>query len=133
MSSDLDQQVLGAGLGVLDAHVEVAVFVEGSRGQQLVLEVPAAPGPVGGHQIVVRERLLRVLVEVLHVPVGGRRVEVEVVLLDVLPVIALGVGQAEHPLLDDRIPAVPQREREAQSLLVVADARDAVLAPAVGP
>ena len=63
----------------------------------------------------------------------GVDVEVEVVLLDVLAVIALAVGEAEEPLLEDRVAAVPQREREAQ-----AAARsslmpgDAVLTPAVG-
>ena len=62
----------------------------------------------------------------------GVAVEIEVVLLDVLAVIALAVGQAEQPLLEDRVAAVPQREREAQPLLVVADAGEAVLAPAVG-
>ena len=58
---------------------------------------------------------LRVLVEVLHVRVRRRAVEVEVVLLDVLAVIPLAVGQAEQPLLEDRILPVPQRQGEAQS------------------
>src|SRR5262249_21148447 len=40
-------------------------------------------------------------------------------------------GQAEHPLLEDRVPAVPQRQREAEALLVVGDAGQPVLAPAV--
>src|SRR5512135_1780707 len=62
---------------------------------------------------------------------GGRAVEVEVVLLDVLTVVALGVGQPEHPLLQQRVAAVPQRQREAEPLLVVAEAGDAVLAPPV--
>ena len=46
----------------------------------------------------------------------GRAVEVEVVLLDVLAVVALAVGEAEQPFLQDRILAVPQREREAEDL-----------------
>ena len=62
----------------------------------------------------------------------GVRVEVEVVLLDVLAVVALAVGQPEQPLLEDRVLAVPQRQREAQPLLVVGDAGEPVLAPAVG-
>src|SRR5215467_8163463 len=63
---------------------------------------------------------------------GRRAVEVEVVLLGVLAVIALAVGQTEDPLLDDRVRAVPEREREAENLPVVRDAGEAVLAPAVG-
>src|SRR5262249_48803535 len=59
-------------------------------------------------------------------------VEVEVVLLDVLAVIALGVGKPEEALLEDRVLPFPQGQGEAQPLLVVAEAGQAVLAPAVG-
>src|SRR5271168_338637 len=62
----------------------------------------------------------------------GRAVEVKIVFLDVLPVIGLAVGQAEHPLLEYRILAVPQGERETQPLMVVADPGEAVLAPVIG-
>src|SRR3954453_23119494 len=64
--------------------------------------------------------------------VGRRIVEVIVIFLDVLPVVALAVGQAEQPLLEDRILAVPQRDREAQPLLLVADPGDPVPAPVIG-
>ena len=50
----------------------------------------------------------------------GRAVDVEVVLLHVLAVVALAVGEPEQPLLQDRVALVPQRQREAQPLLVVA-------------
>ena len=63
----------------------------------------------------------------------GRAVQVEVVLLDVLTVVPLGPGQAEHPLLQDRVSAVPKRGGEAQVLVDVADAAQAVLVPAVRP
>lgn len=129
---DLDQHVLGAVFGVFDEDVEVAVLVEDAGVEQLVLEFAAAAGPVGVDEVGVGELALRVLVQVLHVRVGGCAVEVEVVLLDVLAVVALGVGQAEHPFLEDGVPAVPQGEREAQPLLVVAYAGDAVLAPPIG-
>src|SRR5262249_32664953 len=61
-----------------------------------------------------------------------RGVEVVVDLLHVLAVIPLAVGQAEEPLLEDWVLAVPQGQRQAQALLVVADAGDAVFTPAVG-
>jgi hypothetical protein len=61
-----------------------------------------------------------------------RRVEVPPDLLGVLAVVSLAAGQAEDALLDDRVPLVPEREREAQLLVEVADPREAVLAPAVG-
>src|SRR5271165_4666062 len=60
-----------------------------------------------------------------------RAVEVVVQFLDVLPVITLAVGQAEETLLQTRVPAVPQSQRKAPVEAVVAEAGDAVLAPAV--
>ena len=112
---DLDQDVFGRGLRVLHEHVEVAVVVEDAGIEQLVLEVgPAAP-LVGRDDVVVGIGRLRVLVEILHVRVRRRRVEVEVVLLDVLAVVPLAVGQAEQALLEDRVLAVPQREAKQSS------------------
>src|SRR5208337_1296176 len=61
---------------------------------------------------------------------GG--VEVEIILLDVLAVVALVAGEAEGAFLQDWIDAVPQRYCQAQALLVVANAAHAVLVPAVG-
>src|SRR5207249_4581131 len=69
----------------------------------------------------------------LQVRVGWSRVEVELVLLDVLAVVALAVGQAEEPLLEDRVLAVPQGDGEAEELLIVRDYCEPVLAPAVRP
>jgi hypothetical protein len=129
---DPHQQVIVLGLRVLDDDVEVAVAVEDAGVEQLILGVELAAACVGVHQVAVRERALRVLVERLQVGVGGRRVEVEPVLLGVLAVVALGVVEPEDPLLDDRVGAVPEREREAHPLALVADAEQPVLAPAVG-
>src|SRR5262249_49739765 len=75
---------------------------------------------------------LRILVEVPHVCVGRRVIQVEVVLLDVFAVIALAAGQAEHPLLEEWISAVPQCQGKTQVLMPVAYAGQAVLVPAVG-
>ena len=60
-----------------------------------------------------------------------RRVEVPVGLLDVLAVVALVAAQAEQALLENRVDAVPEGDREVQPALVVADPQQAVLAPAV--
>ena len=53
--------------------------------------------------------------------------------LDVLAVVALGVREPEEPLLEDRVPPVPERHGEAQPALPVRDPEEPVLAPAVGP
>ena len=62
----------------------------------------------------------------------GVESRVPVELLDVLAVVALVASQTKETLLQDRVVAVPQREREAHALQLVADAGDAVLVPAVG-
>ena len=46
--------------------------------------------------------------------------------------VAFVPGEAEQPLLEDRVLLVPQREGEADRLMPVADAREAVLVPAIG-
>ena len=118
-------------LGVLHDHVEIAVLVEDPGVQQLVLHLLLAPAAVGGHQVPVRERPLRILVLALHVRMRRRAVQVEPVLLDVLAMVALAIVQAEHPLLENRVGAVPQRQRQAQPLALVADPGDPVLTPPV--
>jgi hypothetical protein len=60
-----------------------------------------------------------------------RRVQVPPVLLDVLAVVALVTGEAERPFLQDRVAAVPERERQTQELVVVANAAEPVLTPSI--
>ena len=95
------QDVLGRFFCILHIHIEITVVFENTRVDQLVLELVPRPPPVGFYQIRVRVRALRVLVEPFHVGVRGRRVEVEIVFLDVLAVIALAIGQPKEPLLKD--------------------------------
>ena len=92
----------------------------------------STPAAVGFEEVAVRKLPLRILVQILHVRVRRRAVDVKVVLLDVLAMIALAVGEAEQALFEDRIPLVPESHREAQSLFVVRDAGQTVLAPPVG-
>ena len=130
---DLHQEVVRAAFGVLDEDVEIAIAVEHAGVDQLELLLILAAAAVLLDQRGVRERALRIFVEELQPAVGRRGIEVVVELLDVLAVVALAVGEAEQALLQDRIAAVPKRQREAEPLLLVGNAGDAVLAPAVGP
>ncbi len=130
---DQDQQVLGRGLGIFDEDVEIAILVEDPGIEQLVFLLLAAAGAVGLDQVGIGKGGLGIFVEILAVGMGRRALEIEIVFLDVLAVIAFAVGQAEGALLQDRVDAVPQRQREAEPLLVVAEAGEAVLAPAIGP
>src|SRR5205814_469365 len=60
-----------------------------------------------------------------------RRVEVVIELLHVLAVIALRAGQTEESLLQNRIFAVPECEREAKPALSIRNTKQAVFAPAI--
>ena len=122
---DLNQDVFRGRLGILDEDVEVAILVEHAGIDQFVLHFLPAAAAAGLDKIGVRECRLRILVEVLHVRMRRRAVEVEVVFLDVLAVIALAVGQAEQAFLEDRVLSIPQGQGEAQPLLVVGNARPA--------
>ena len=93
----------------------------------------SAPPAFSATSSLVRERALRVVVSPGVPRVGRRAVEVPPVLLDVLAVVALRAGQAEHPLLEDRVDAVPQRQRQAPVLRLVAEPGHPVLVPPVHP
>ena len=62
---------------------------------------------------------------------GRGGIEVEITLFHVLAVIALAVGEAEEALLQNRILAVPQRQRETEPALAVGQAQQPILAPAI--
>ena len=96
LDRDADDEVLGRRLGVLHGHVEVPVVVEDAGVQELELPSPSLPAAVLLDELLVGIGALRVLVEPLHVGVGGRGVEIEVVLLDVLAVVSLGRRQTEE-------------------------------------
>src|SRR5215469_15684005 len=61
-----------------------------------------------------------------------RTVEIKIIFLNVLSVIGLAIGQTERPLLEYRVLAVPQRQRKTQTLLIVADTGETILAPVIG-
>src|SRR5262249_25134123 len=67
-----------------------------------------------------------------HVRVGGRGVEMKVILLHVLAVVALVPCQAEEPFLEDGIRFVPESEAETDVLMAVANGGEPILVPAVG-
>src|SRR5215831_3478335 len=120
--ADADEYVFCLDLGVLNHHIEIAPLVEDTGVDQLILHEEFAPPAVLLDQLTVRVFRLRILIEILHVGMGRRVVQVVVVLLDVLAVVAFAVGQTEQPLLEDWIPAVPESQGKAQILVPIADA-----------
>ena len=132
MHGDLHQDILRGRLRVLHEDVEVAVAVEYPGIDELVLQVIPVALPVRLHKVVVRERGLRILVEVLHVGMRRGVVQVVVILLHVLPVVPLAIGQAEEPFFEDGIGTVPEAQGKTEELGVVGDAGDPVFPPPVG-
>ncbi len=129
---DTHQDVFVAGLSVLDHHIEIPVVGEGLRVDELEFRMGDAAAAILLLQLRVRELPLRVLVKHLQIGVGRSGIEVVIELLDVFTMVALAIIKPEQALLENRIVCVPQRQRQAQALLRVAEATDAILAPAVG-
>ena len=93
------EKLFGAGLGVLDARIEEPVFVKDAGVDQFVLGVGLRALGVFFENLLVRVRRVRVPVDHLHVRVRRQVVEEEVVLLNVLAVVALIAGQARRGVL----------------------------------
>mgnify|MGYP001186709178 FL=1 len=64
---------------------------------------------------------LRVLVQVPHIAMGRRIVEVEIVRFNVFAVIAFRGGQTEGSFFEEGVPGIPQTEGEVQKLKPVAN------------
>ncbi len=92
---EADEARLRRRLRIFDEDVEVAVAIERAAVNELVLELLARAKRVGLHEIVVRKSGVGVLVQPLHVRVGRRGIEIEVVLLHILAVIPLRIAQSE--------------------------------------
>src|SRR6185295_951982 len=99
--------------------------------QQLVLRVLLAPLPIVFDQSVIRISSLRVLVEVLHVGMGRRAIEIEITLLGVLTMVPFSIVQSEQAFFQDRILPVPKRQGKAENSIIVTNARQSVLAPVI--
>src|SRR5438874_6842859 len=62
-----------------------------------------------------------------------RRVQIEIFLLHVLAVVAFICRETKQALLQNGIPAIPERQSEAQTTLPVRDSEQAIFAPPIGP
>ena len=129
---DANQDVLRARLGVFGRYIEIALVGEGIRIEQLELGVQATTSPVFLEERFVGISALRVFVECSEIRRRRRAIEIVVALLDVFTVVPFRSGQSEQPLLQDRIDAIPEGERKAESTFTVTDAQQSVLAPAIG-
>jgi hypothetical protein len=74
---------------------------------------------------------LRIFVEKFHVRVGRSGVQIVIQFLDVLSMISLMAGDTEQTFFQDRILAVPEGKSKTDTLMIVRNTSDAVLAPPV--
>src|SRR6266496_4975930 len=109
-NSDLDQEILRSVLGVLHEYVKVAITLEDAGVEQLILHVAPVAALIGVDQVAVGKGSLRIFVQVLHVGVSGGAIQIEVIFLDVFPVIAFAVGVFDHPTLQNEIYTLSLRE-----------------------
>src|SRR5215469_1662754 len=100
------EYVISVGLGILDLDIKVAIVIEEASIDQLELHCRRAAPRVLLDQPLVGVRCLRQLIERPCVRVARDGIEVVVELLDILAVVALAIGQAKQPLLEDRVAAV---------------------------
>src|SRR5919197_2802517 len=84
------------------------------------------------HELTVGEGGLGAFVEILHVGVGRGRVEVEVIFLNVFPMVTLSATEAKEPFFQERITAIPERQGKTQPLVLIGDPGEAVFSPPVG-
>src|SRR6516225_8933361 len=119
-------------LRIENFDIPIAILVKHPGVEEIEGRIAAAAPPVFGDEPFVGIGGLRVFVEIAQPAVARRSIDVEIVFLDVLAVVAFVAGQAEGTLFEDRVAAVPQRERETQALLLVAQSAEPVLVPAIG-
>ena len=132
VGDDADVDLFRACLAVNDVDIEVPAVIEDAGVEQVERRTVAVATGVLLDQPCIGIGCLRILVEISQIAVSGGGIDVEVVFLDILAAIALRAGQPERALLEERITSVPQRQRQAQELVLVGDAAEAVLAPAIG-
>ena len=130
---DLHQEVVRGILCVFHNDIEITVIVKDAGIDQFELFRVPSPAAILIHQPPVRKLPLRVFVE--HFQVGMRRGCIQKIIqfLHILAVVPLGVGQPKETLLEDWVVAIPQHQREAQALQVIAEPGNAILPPAKRP
>src|SRR5690606_20153071 len=85
------------------------------------------------YNFAVRKSYSRIFINHLHVRVGRRIVEVIENLFNVFAVVTFVIAKPEKTFFNHVVLSVPERKCKTEPLFIVADARNAVFIPAVGP
>src|SRR5262249_31100286 len=100
---DADQNIFRSSFGILDKNIEVAIVIEDASVDQFVFMIFSSPFFVCGDDVIVGISRMWILVEVLHVGVSRRAVQIEVIFLHILPVVAFAIREAEEALFQNWI------------------------------
>ena len=120
--TDLDKDILGNLLGIFHKHIEVAIAIEDSRIEELVFHVASAAPFAVRDQVIVGKCGMGIFIQVLHVGMSWRAVQIEVILFDILTMVAFAIRQSKEALFEDWIVAIPQGQTKTEQLLFIADA-----------
>src|ERR1700735_1884724 len=126
-----NENIFRRGFGVFHEDVKVSIFGEDSGIHQFVLGLQARPLCIFLNKLIVRKCSVRVFVEALQIRACRRGIEIKIVFLYVLAMISLGAGEAEKAFLQDRVFLIPERNSETDVLVPIAEAGNAVFAPAI--
>lgn len=107
------------GITNLKKYVPVAIIVKGIGVENLELGHVSTSVLIFSYQLLIWESPLRIFIEEFHIRMGGGRVEIVVEFLHVLPMITLVTCNTEKTFLEDMVLTVPDRKREAETLVVV--------------
>jgi len=118
-------------LGVLNKNIPIAVVVKSISVQNLKLVNIPTSVLVLAYKLVVRECLLRILVQEFHVRVGGRGIEIPIKFLDVFTMISLVARYAEQTFFQNVVLTVPEGQGEAKALMIVRYSGDSILTPSI--
>ena len=119
--------------GVLHEDIKVAILIKHAGIEQFIFHFFSTAPPIRLDQVSVGIGGMRILVEILHVGMRRRAVEVEVVFFDILAMVAFAIGQSEQTFFQNGILPIPEGKRKTKPLLVVGESRQAIFAPAIGP
>jgi hypothetical protein len=117
-------------IGHIDGPVTSMIKYAGIH--QLELGVVPRTPPVLIDQPLIGKRLLRVVISPTRPGVAGHPVEIPPILLDVLAVVSLRSGEAEHALFQDRVNTVPKSQGQTKIMVNVRKTGHAVFVPSVG-
>ena len=130
-NADPNRDVIRGGLRVFDEDIEIATLIKDTRINQLEFRLITPTPAVLLEQALIGKTLLRILVKPPHEAMGGGIGEMVIVIFNIFAVVPLFISQTKRPLFQNGVLAIPKGKRKAKTTLVIANAQQAIFAPAI--